>query len=144
MGNIFERLNRKDFFKFAIILVGVIFILSWGSGTSSAANNTIYVSTHGNDSWNGLFTVHTNGTNGPKATINNGITSSKTNGKLYVSNGVYFEYNLQITRNITIIGQSQTSTIIDAGKLGQIFNNTASAALQTLTLRNGYYGSGGY
>ncbi len=143
MGNIFERLNKKDLFKFAFILVGAIFILSWGSGTSSAANSTIYVSTHGNDSWNGLYAVHTNGTNGPKATIKNGIISSKTNGKLYVSNGVYSEYNLQITRNITIIGQSQTSTIIDAGKLGQIFNNTASTTLQTLTLRNGYYLSGG-
>lgn len=126
-----------------MILVGVIFIFSWGSGTSTAANSTIYVSTHGNDSWNGLSPVYTNGTNGPKATIKNGIASSKTNGKLYISNGVYSEYNLQLTRNITIIGQTQKSTIIDAGKLGQIFNNTATAELQTMTLRNGYYGAGG-
>lgn len=87
--------------------------------------------------------MYTNGTNGPKATIKGGITSSKSNGKLYISNGVYSEYNLMITRNITIIGQSQKNTIIDAGKSGQIFGNTATAELQTMTLRNGYFTQGG-
>lgn len=48
-----------------------------------------------------------------------------------------------IKRNITIIGQSQKNTIIDAGKFGQIFGNTATAEIQTMTLRNGYYVQGG-
>lgn len=117
-----------------------MFILTYGIGNATAANpSTIYVNTHGNDSWTGLNSTHINGTlNGPKATIKNATGTVNSGGKIYIANGKYDESNININTNMTIIGASQTGTIINAGELNNIFNipNNAKVIIENLTFTN--------
>ena len=57
-----------------LVLMGIVFIFSYGMGNVSAAPVTIYVNgSSGNDGWNGLNSTWTSGLNGPKATIKNWV-----------------------------------------------------------------------
>ena len=131
---------------FALLLMGLTVIFSCGVGDAAAANTTsIYVNTHGNDSWNGYYANFTNGTNGPKATITDAVSTVPVNGTVYIANGNYNESIINIYNNMTIIGQSQTGTIIDAKQQGVIFDIHTGpvVTIENLTLTNGNSDYGG-
>lgn len=130
-----------------------IFGISGVSAVSSVANdtpNTIYVSTNGNDSWDGLSAVY-NGTSGPKNSIKNATGTVSANGTIKIANGIYSGENntqIHITKNMTIIGQSQENTIVNANLSAEIFYiesyiSDISVTIQNLTLANGSGYSGG-
>lgn len=65
-----------------------------------------------------------------------------TNGIVYIADGIYNGPNnrdINIGKNMSIIGQSQTGTIIDAEKQSRFFRICdVSLILQNMTLKNGY------
>ena len=85
---------------FALVLIGLMVIFSYGVGNVSAANaSTIYVNgSSGNDTWNGQIAVW-NGTTGPKATITNATGTVDNNGTVYIADRTYNESNITININ---------------------------------------------
>ncbi|UTB32043.1 MAG: chitobiase/beta-hexosaminidase C-terminal domain-containing protein [Methanobacterium sp. ERen5] len=105
----------------------------------SATNpSTIYVSTHGNDSWTGLNSTWIGGTNGPKATIKNATGTVNVNGMIKLANGIYKENNININTNISIVGENQAKTLINGTNSGLIFHITSGVEvlLKNLTFSN--------
>jgi len=140
--------NRSKIFKISLFLLGIGIIFSLGINTTAAANiSNIYVNgSSGNDNWNGLNSTWTSGINGPKATIKNATGTVTSNGTVYITSGTYNESNIQINKNMTIIGESQKNTIIDGQQSGNsIFNITSgvNVTIINLTLTNGMTGSTG-
>jgi predicted outer membrane repeat protein len=124
---------------FAMVLFGLGVIFSFSVGNASAAS-PIYVSTHGNNSWNGQNSSWINGTlNGPKATIKNATGTVNNDGTVYIANGTYNESNINVNKNMTIVGASQSDTIINGNQRNVIFiiPYGVNVTLQNLTLING-------
>ncbi len=134
----------------ALLFIFGISSASAVSSVSTTSGDTIYVSNDGNDSWDGLSAVY-NGTSGPKNSIKNATGSVSTNGTIKIANGLYTGENntqIHITKNMTIIGQSQENTIVNANLSAEIFYIESgifdiSVTIQNLTLANGSGYSGG-
>ncbi|MDD3985323.1 MAG: hypothetical protein PHY59_05445 [Methanobacterium sp.] len=119
-----------------------------GASTHSSSHkhsvdiNTIYVNNNtGNDSWNGLAPVY-DGINGPKKTVKNAVNSANNKGAVKIANGFYSgsgNSNIQINKNITIMGQSRKGTIISGSDTSRIFDiiNGSNVTIKCLTLING-------
>ena len=136
-----------------ILLLGFIFIgsiiLSGVVSATAVNSSTIYVSSHGNNSWNGLYQNYTNGINGPKLTIGNATGTVTSDGTIYIANGTYKQtgdYKITIPKNMTIIGASQQNTIINGQQKGtSIFKilTGINVTFKDLTLTNGTAPNGG-
>jgi hypothetical protein len=103
----------------------------------SPSSPIIYVNcSHGNDSWDG-FSWST-----AKLSIKNATGTITNGGTVKIANGVYTgvnNTNITIDKNMTITGQSQRGTVIDAQHLSRIFNITTgnNVIIQNLTFTNG-------
>ncbi len=133
---------KNDRYLLFFMFFALFFFISTTGTVCAASNSTIYVSTHGNDTWDGQTAIW-NGNSGPKATISNATATTATNGTIYVANGRYGECCISLFRNITIIGEGQDQTIIDASGKNTIFTIPpgVTATLINLTLTNGHYGA---
>ncbi len=141
---------KKQFLR--LLILGMVMVITAGS---SFAAGTIYVSTQGNDAWNGLSAAYDPGTgNGPKATIQNAIDTVTDNGTISVAAGTYKE-NLYINKDVYLMGAGSDSTIIDGmqkesvirlfGSAMEPFNQFALTVNGfTLTNGKGTYGGGIY
>lgn len=135
-----------------LLILGMVLGITAGS---SFAAGTIFVSTQGNDAWNGLAATFDPSTgNGPKATIQNAINTVTDNGTVSVAAGTYKE-NLYINKDVYLEGAGPDSTIIDGmhtesvirlfGSAMEPFNQFALTVNGfTLTNGNGTYGGGIY
>ena len=138
-----EIKNKQSILKLPLLLLIGVVLFSFGVNAATAAsvptdNSTIYVNnTQGNDTWDGQSATY-NGTSGPKKTISNATCTVTTNGTIYIASGRYNESKIKITTNMTIIGENQLNTIIDALGNGDIFDITpgTSLTLINLTLEN--------
>ena len=117
---------------------------------SAASGDAIYVNgSGGNDSWDGLSATHTDGTLiGPKISIKNATKTVNTNGTIHIANGQYTgenNTNMTIDKNMKIIGETQTGTIINGTGTNWIFNITSGVnfTVQNLTLTNATAAKGG-
>ena len=121
------------------------FIFSFGINSVAAApGDTIYVNgTGGSDTANG-FTWAT-----AKLSIKNGIETVNSNGQVYIANGEYTGVDntgITVSKNMTIIGQSENKTIINGEGKSQIFHiypADVNVTIQNLRFINGYSTSGG-
>ena len=106
-----------------------------------AANGDVYVSKTGNDK-----TGDGSKTN-PYATISKALEAVSNGGNIHILKGTYNEYSLIIDKNVHIMGESQTNTIVDAQCKGRIFavDRGFNVLIQNLKLTNGFItkGSGG-
>jgi predicted outer membrane repeat protein len=130
--------------KQIIMLISFIFLLTAFSNTVSADQSIIYVNdSSGNDSWTGETTTWDGSTLlGPKKSIKNATGTVTEGGIVNIANGQYTgtdNTNIIIDKNMTISGESQANTIINAQNLGRIFNtkNNSTVTLLNLTLTNG-------
>ena len=143
--------SKRRYFKksllFLVLIMGLVVFFSYGVGNASAA--TVYVSTHGNDSWTGGSVTHkANTVIGPKLTIKNATKSINNGGTLYIVNGTYTgsgNTNITINKNMTINGQSKTGTVIKGYKSTRIFNidTGVNFIITNLTLTKGTSTKGG-
>lgn len=115
------------------------------AGTVSATDtSTIFVNTHGNDSWNGLSAVYNNTSHaGPKATLKNATATVSDNGTIEVASGTYKENGIDISKNIII--QGQANTIVDGLSYDRIFTikKDANLTIINMELFNGKSINGG-
>jgi hypothetical protein len=116
--------NNESRFKLKkiILFLGLIFV---GSIILSGAASAAY--------------IHVNNTTGLKNAINNANTH---NGDiLNLTAGIYKEYNIKVTKNLTIMGPKTTTptVIIDARNMGRVFNITkgVNVTLKYLIIQNG-------
>ena len=143
--------NSLKLFKISLFLLGIGILFSFGINATAAAQTTsasstavstsnIYVNaSSGNDNWDGLNSTYTSGLNGPKATIKNATGTVTPDGTVYIASGTYYENNIQINTNMTIIGENQENTIIDGQKLRSLIFTIASGVnvtIANLTLTN--------
>ncbi len=133
---------RKDIITnkifLSVLFLGLIII--FGVSTVSAANE-IYVNTTGNDSGSGTA-------ENPYLTIQKGVESVDPNGFIHIANGEYIglkNTNITIDKNMTLIGQSQTGTLINGENSNWIFNilTGLNVTLSNLTIANGYSDTNG-
>lgn len=119
-------------------------IFSCAGTVSATGTSTIYVNTHGNDSWNGLSQAYNSKShNGPKATVKNAIATVEDMGTIEVASGTYKENGININKNITIHGQA--NTIVDGLNTDRIFtvNKGANLTILNMILINGKTINGG-
>ena len=142
--------NSTKIFKICLLMLGMVIIFSLGINTTAAATTSkstatvstpdIYVNgSSGNDNWDSLNSTYTGGLNGPKATIKNATNTVTTDGTVYIASGTYYENNIQINTNMTIIGENQENTIIDGQKSRSLIFTIASGVnvtIANLTLTN--------
>lgn len=121
-------------------LLLAIMIVAVTAGSSFAAG-TIYVSTQGNDAWNGQAATYDSSTgNGPKATIQNAINTVTDNGTVSVAAGTYKE-NLYINKDVYLMGAGPDSTTIDGMQkqsVIQLFGSTMEPFNQFALTVNGF------
>ena len=130
-----------------MILIGLVFIFSYGVGDVSAApGDVIYVNgSSGNDSWDGQSAIFQTGTlHGPKYSIKNATGTITSGGTVYIANGTYKEHNINIDKYMNIIGENQQNTIINGTNSGQIFYISGlNVTIINLTLTQGIATNGG-
>ncbi len=137
--------NHKKIFKICLLLLGFVLIFSVGiNNTVAATTPSIYVSTNGNDSWDGLNSTYIGDKSGPKATIKNATSTLNSGGTVYIDSGTYKENNITINTDMSIIGKNQETTIID-GSTNNIFNiqSGVQVTISNLTILNGSFTNGG-
>jgi len=144
-----ENQNKKSIPKIPfLLLIGVVLFslsVSAVSAANTSSNSTIYVSTEGNDTWDGLSPTY-NTTSGPKKTITNATGTVTTNGTIYIAPGTYNESGITINKDMTITGENQENTIINGQQSGNsIFHilSGITANINNLTLTNNTAESGG-
>ncbi|MCE7698563.1 MAG: hypothetical protein K8E24_006915, partial [Methanobacterium paludis] len=126
--------NKQITIKIPLLLLICVLIFSGISAVSAAGtdNSTIYVSTQGNDSWDGLLPIY-NTTSGPKKTITNATGTVATNGTIYIAQGTYNESGININTNMTITGENPTNTIINGQQSGNSIFYIAPGITVTIT-----------
>lgn len=99
--------------------------------TSTNSLDEVYVSKTGQDS-------NTGNSSSPKATIREALRIVNDGGTIYLDNGTYTEYNITISKNINIHGNSSNNVIIN-GKQNHIFTigNGSKVTFHALTITNG-------
>jgi autotransporter family porin len=149
-----SSINTKWNFKgnlvsFALVILGLVIIFSYGVGNVAAAGNTtgdnVYVDTHGNDSWDGLSSTHS-GLTGPKLTIQNATGTVNSGGTVNIAKGYYTgakDNNITIDKNMNINGQSRTDTIVSGSGTNWIFYipTGVNVTISNLSLINGTKGT---
>lgn len=144
-------MNKPNFtYKTLISLLILVTVIAVASSSCTAANN-IYVSTQGDDTWNGQSATYNITTgDGPKATISNAINAVSDNGTVYVASGTYKE-NLNIyIKNVNLIGADPDTTIIDGQQKNGVMYFAGwdtihyyTLVISGLTLANGKKDKGG-
>ncbi len=146
-----QILQNNSKITIPILLLSLALVFTFGAHAVSAApGDTIYVNgSSGNDSWDGQSSAY-NGTtgSGPKLSIKNATGTVNENGTVNIANGIYNgsdNRGIVINKNMTIQGQSQAGTIIDAQGADRIFtiNSGVNVTIQNLTFTNGNSGYGG-
>jgi predicted outer membrane repeat protein len=102
----------------------------------------IYVSPNGDDT-TGDGTI-----SNPYSTIQKALTNVDDGGTIHLASGTYTgtgNYGLTLSKNVVIVGEDQTSTIINAAGLSNIFtiNSGIIVSLTNLTFANGTATNGG-
>lgn len=106
--------------------------------TQDQNHKTIYVAKNGTDRNDGLSPLH------PKRNIVNAIDSANAGDTVVVGAGVYSE-NLVITKDLTLIGNSQETSVIDGCQVGRCIKIEANITVKIVgfTIKNGLEDGGG-
>lgn len=133
-----KKIIKQKIITNAIIpIILISFTILFCLTTVSAANNNIiYVNASGND------TTGNGSAENPYLTIKKGVDTLTENGTIKLSKGTYKgtgNTNITISKNMTILGESQAGTRIDGENINWIFHITPgnTVLIQKLTLTNG-------
>ncbi len=132
-------INKSIHTNYRIFILLGLLLFAAATISSSSAASTIYVNNGtGNDNFDGISPIHTGGTVGPKATIQNGTNTVNSFGTVKVADGTYKEH-ITINQNLTLIGKSENGTIIDGTDSGQTIriNSGYTVTLTNFTIKRG-------
>lgn len=122
-----------------LILFLLIATISFATIDNSSAASTLYVNNNtGNDAYDGESPIFTSDLNGPKASMQNAIDTIDPDGTVNVANGTYKEH-ITINKNVNLIGESQTGTIIDGEQSGRVItiSGNPNVNIAKFTIQNG-------
>ncbi len=135
--------SLKNNLVIPLLLLSLVLVFSFTVGTVSAAfmgpspsSNVIYVNdSSGNDDNDGLSWATA------KLSIKNATGTVNANGTVNIANGLYTGENntgITINKNMNIIGQSRTGTIINGTDTNWIFyiDDYVTVTIQNLTFAN--------
>ena len=139
------KYNKINILILGFFLFSLIIVFSFGTGQAVAASNSnIYVNaSSGNDNWDGQYATFQSGTlHGPKLSIKNATKTITAGGTVNIENGKYTgikNNEITIDKNMIIIGQSKTATIINGTGIDWIFhvNNGIKLIIKNLQITNG-------
>lgn len=144
-----QIITHKTKFLIPLLLLSLTLLFCLTT-VSAASGDAIYVnSSSGNDSWDGQSaTYNSTSGSGPKLSIKNATGTVNKGGTIHISNGQYAgknNTNVTIDKNMTIIGESLTGTIINGTNTNWIFhiNSGVTVTIHNLTLANGNSTTGG-
>ena len=131
--------------KILILIIFLSFALMLGLSVNTLAaadGDTIYVSSSGDDSNDGLTWATA------KKTIKNATNTVNTGGTVIIADGTYSgtgNSNIAISKSMTIKGSSQSGTILNGLSSSRIFtvNSGCNVAVRDLTITNGLGDFGG-
>jgi len=130
-GEKIQKITNNIFIAILLLCLTVLF------GVSTVSAETIYVNdSSGNDDWSGADWTTA------KKTIGNATGTVQANGIVQIANGEYKDtknVNLTLDRNMTIVGESQNSTIINGTDSSWMFNiiDGVNVTFFNLTFTNG-------
>src|SRR4030043_1853652 len=80
----------------------------------ACSGRSLYVSTTGSDSYDGLYPTYQGGTKGPYLTVQKALTASIDGDTMYIATGTYdlAGYSTSLSKAISLIGQSRDNTIL--------------------------------
>ena len=133
----------------SVLLFSLLFV-TFSINAVSADSSVIYVSdSGGNDNWDGQSVIYdsTSGS-GPKLSIKNATGTVNNGGTVNIADGTYTgDKNTKITisKDMKIVGQSKTGTVINGTDSAWIFyiQSGATVTIENLTLANGNADNGG-
>lgn len=129
------KLSKKSSILLLIIISVIGIFLVPGAVAAAGSGTNVYVSTSGNDSWDGLSsTFNSFSGSGPKATIKNATRIVATNGTIYLASGTYHENQINITSSMKIIGENKVNTFINGSNQGNLFNISEGVYLYLINL----------
>jgi hypothetical protein len=115
-------INKKSLFP-AIMIIAIL--LSVSTVIAANDNDTVYVSTTGNDANLGT-------SDSPLKTITKAVEVAPVNGLVFVKSGTYRgEGDIVIDKNLSVIGENQATTIID----GSAYLRVSPAPYDTITVK---------
>ncbi|WP_439183402.1 right-handed parallel beta-helix repeat-containing protein [Carboxylicivirga taeanensis] len=132
--------------KSRLLSLAILAIIS----SLSVAQTTWYVSTTGDDEYN------TGSELSPWASIKKSITEANSGDIIHVEAGIYTEVNITVSKDVTIIGKSAASTIIQAtaskpdgagtdmapNQRVFLINTSVTATLKNMSIRYGNISGG--
>lgn len=127
-----------------ILIISLLLFAALSTLSASNAASNIYVNgSSGNDDWDGTNATYQGGIIGPKATIQNGTNTVDDSGTVNVADGTYQEH-ITINKNVNLIGQSQSGTIIDGTNNGKVvlIHSGRIVNITNFTIQNGKSGAG--
>ena len=150
-----SKINKRILLILAILCIFIIIPCSFASDLNDnstltdnpvADDNSIYISIDSGNDDTGKGTQAS-----PYQSISKAVENfnSSTNSNIFIKNGTYvFDGGVNINKQVTIVGESNTGVILDGNKTSTIFNVDANnVVISGLTFVNAYcdnsYGRGG-
>lgn len=134
------KTNKTSIMLILVTLFAILISVSAISATPTIGP-TVYVNTTGND------TTGDGSAANPFLTVQKGVDLVDTNGTVIIADGVYSgdgNHNINIGRDMTIQGQSQSGTILDGSNTYRLFESIDySVILKQLTIMNSEHEDGG-
>ena len=123
----------------AAVLSGLESILGTSQSIVSAAPTAIwYVNVATGDISNDCQSAIT-----ACATIVDAVAKASDGDTIEIAAGTYNEYDIEIYKELTLIGAGSESTIVDAGENGRLFTTGSTVTISDLTMQNGLTSIGG-
>ncbi|MGQ9459642.1 MAG: right-handed parallel beta-helix repeat-containing protein [Candidatus Bathyarchaeaceae archaeon] len=81
----------------------------------------------------------------PYNTIKEGVNAASSRDTVFVYNGTYYEWNITLKNDLSLIGESKDNTIIDGRGFGWILKiiNTSNVTISGFTIQNSSIGTAG-
>lgn len=122
-----------------LLAAGVAFwgicLAAWFIGAAAlqaAPAATLYVNTATGSDGNACTS-----SGAPCATIAAAIDKASSGDTIQIAAGTYNEHDVQVSKELTLIGAGAGSTIVDAGGNGRVFRINVSSTLSHMTIQNG-------
>lgn len=114
-----------------VVLFGMGRLVEQTNADQSLVTTTWHVSTTGDDANSCLDPANA------CATIGAAVTKAADGDTIQIAPGVYYEHDINISKQLTVSGASAATTIVDGGQNGRVFSLLNHITLRHLTVQNG-------
>ena len=135
-------MNRKQIVIFAFSFSFLLFAFLWAQlahadGRITLGGNTWYVNAGTGDDNNDCLTPST-----ACATIGGAVDKAFDDDTIEIAAGTYNEHDIEVFKQLTLIGAGMTNTVVDAGGNGRVFRVGSIVQISNLRMQNGQTSDG--